>query len=420
MNSQSATAGTASTATWPSTCSGSSEEASTALLSDRKRWARSARLWLVMSSITLIAIATRPSRSMIGVAFTADQRSSPVSRTRNRTTTSLRSPAASAVRPGSWSTGNGCPPSSSISKRSRIAGSGADSSSSLDSKPSSSTAASLANSSRPSGACAVTASATPLRMASSWSRASVASRRASCSSRSSSSRSLSARRRSVMSRTVPVNIGGSLSTMRLIASSTGNSLPSARMPVSSTRWPSRVDSPVSTVRRSARRWRSRRDGGHDQLRQLGADRLARRVPEHPLGGRVELEHAAAVVDRDHAVERRREHGGLARLARAHRAAGAQARGEVADQRPHRAQELEQARVRLALGAGEELDHPHAFPAAEHRERHAAVQPGALRRLAAQEVARCNRVLDEGSACRCPRPARAGRARAGTRAGSRRR
>ena len=46
MNSQSATAGTASTATWPSTCSGSSDEDSTAVLSDRKRWARSARLWL--------------------------------------------------------------------------------------------------------------------------------------------------------------------------------------------------------------------------------------------------------------------------------------------------------------------------------------------------------------------------------------
>src|ERR687895_1520524 len=101
----------------------------------------------------------------------------------------------------------------------------------------------------------------PRRMASSWSRAWVASTRATCSRRSSSSRSRSALRRAVMSRTVPVNMGGSVPAIALMASSTGNSLPSARMPVSSTRWPSSVDSPVSTTRRSAARWRSRRLAG---------------------------------------------------------------------------------------------------------------------------------------------------------------
>ena len=54
-----------------------------------------------------------------------------------------------------------------------------------------------------------------------------------------------------MSRTVPVNIGGSAPAIRLIASSTGNSLPSARIPVSSTRFPSSLPSPVATKRRSA-------------------------------------------------------------------------------------------------------------------------------------------------------------------------
>ena len=48
-----------------------------------------------------------------------------------------------------------------------------------------------------------------------------------------------------MSRIVPVNIGGSASAMRFTASSTGNSSPSARMPVSSRRWPRIVLSPVS-------------------------------------------------------------------------------------------------------------------------------------------------------------------------------
>ncbi len=86
-------------------------------------------------------------------------------------------PSTSARRPGSSSSGNGLPCSSRISKRAMISAGAADSSASLESKPSSSTAASLANSSLPSGAWAVTASATPLRMASSWSRACRASTR---------------------------------------------------------------------------------------------------------------------------------------------------------------------------------------------------------------------------------------------------
>ncbi len=58
------------------------------------------------------------------------------------------------------------------SKRSMIDAVGALRSASVDSNPSTATAASFANRSRPSGACAVTASATPWRIASSWTRAS--------------------------------------------------------------------------------------------------------------------------------------------------------------------------------------------------------------------------------------------------------
>ena len=98
-------------------------------------------------------------------------------------------------------------------------------------------------------------------MASSWSRVSLALLLASCSSWSSCSRSSSARLRSLMSRIVPVNIGGSAPSTRVMASSTGISVPSACMPVSSTRRPIRTDSPVSTVRRRAARWASRYLGG---------------------------------------------------------------------------------------------------------------------------------------------------------------
>ena len=48
----------------------------------------------------------------------------------------------------------------------------------------------------------------------------------------------------------------------------------------------------------------------DQLRHLLADDLVGPVPEDPLGGGVELEHAAPVVDGDDAVEGGVEDGGV--------------------------------------------------------------------------------------------------------------
>jgi hypothetical protein len=80
---------------------------------------------------------------------------------------SATSSPASARRPGSSSTGNGRPASSKISKRAMISDGEALRRASLESKPSNVTAASLANRSRPSGVCAVTASATPRSIASS-------------------------------------------------------------------------------------------------------------------------------------------------------------------------------------------------------------------------------------------------------------
>jgi len=60
-------------------------------------------------------------------------------------------------------------------------------------------------------------------------------------SRSSASACL----RSVMSRRYPVNVGGPGTSMRVIVSSTGNSLPSERIPVISTRRSSTGPLPVT-------------------------------------------------------------------------------------------------------------------------------------------------------------------------------
>ena len=74
-------------------------------------------------------------------------------------------------------------------------------------------------------------------------------------------RSSSTRRRSVMSRTKPVKAGGSLPGTRLIASSTGNSVPSARIAVISTRRPSIVVAPVARWRAKPSWCRARSAGG---------------------------------------------------------------------------------------------------------------------------------------------------------------
>ena len=71
----------------------------------------------------------------------------------------------------------------------------------------------------------------------------------------------SARLRSVMSRTKPVNIAGPSRLTLVIANSTGNSLPSARMAIISTRLPSIVAWPPARKRSRPRRCLSRSEGG---------------------------------------------------------------------------------------------------------------------------------------------------------------
>ena len=93
-----------------------------------------------------------------------------------------------------------------------------------------------------------------------------------------------------------------------IASSTGNSLPSARIPASSIRRP-RIGphrSPTAEQRVAVTLQRGR----YHQVGQLLADGCPGGLAEDPLGCGVELENPALVVDGDHAVQRRIEHRAL--------------------------------------------------------------------------------------------------------------
>ena len=74
----------------------------------------------------------------------------------------------------------------------------------------------------------------------------VATRRSAACCSTSARSSCSSRLRSVTSRRKPVNSGGPLSCGRVIAISTGNSLPSARIAGSSTGCPTIRDWPVVT------------------------------------------------------------------------------------------------------------------------------------------------------------------------------
>ena len=76
-------------------------------------------------------------------------------------------------------------------------------------------------------------------------------------------------------------------------------------------------------------------GRHDQLGHVLPDHLTGAVAEGALGGRVEVDHAALVVHRDHRVERRVEHGLVAGLLRSQllgRRGGAAGSGRSAGRR----------------------------------------------------------------------------------------
>src|SRR5215204_4209445 len=105
-------------------------------------------------------------------------------------------------------------------------------------------------------------------------------------------------------------MGGSIPGTRVTVTSMGKVEPSLPMAVSSNRR-SRISLCFASRRgSSSSRYRSRRSGGNDEIDELGAERLLGGVAERPLGGPVELENAAATVDRHHAIERPVQDGGL--------------------------------------------------------------------------------------------------------------
>ena len=93
---------------------------------------------------------------------------------------------------------------------------------------------------------------------------------------------------------------------RLMASSAGNTVPSERIASTSMRRPSSVPAPsagpsaVQRVERLPVRIAER--GRDDQLGELPAEHVLPAVAERLLGGAVELEHEAVVIDGDHRVE----------------------------------------------------------------------------------------------------------------------
>src|SRR5213078_2065116 len=101
--------------------------------------------------------------------------------------------------------------------------------------------------------------------------------------------------------------------------------------------------------------KARRD---DHLDHLAADDLVGLVPEGPLGGRVEFEHAPVVVDRDDAIERRLEDRSMPRLSLAHRSLGAAALDELADLAAEALGRRQELVVGLLEAARHELDRAH--------------------------------------------------------------
>src|ERR671915_40623 len=116
-------------------------------------------------------------------------------------------------------------------------------------------------------------------------------------------------------------------------------------------------------------------GRDDQLGQLAADHLVGAVAEGLLDRAVDLDDAALVVHRDDAVERRVEDRGLARVALAQALLGAPALDALADAVAEARHRGEQAGVRLAALAGEELDRAEDPRRALDREAERGPQPG---------------------------------------------
>jgi hypothetical protein len=111
-----------------------------------------------------------------------------------------------------------------------------------------------------------------------------------------------------------VNDGGPSSGMRVIASSVGNSLPSARTAVISIRFPEHPRLTRGQVAGESLPVAFSKGRRNDDVGQLLTQDLVPAVAEGALRGGIDFGDATFVVDRHDAFERRVQDGGLARLA----------------------------------------------------------------------------------------------------------
>ena len=200
-----------------------------------------------------------------------------------------------------------------------------------------------------------------------------------------------------MSRTKPVNSEGwpSSDSMAVIDSSIGNSLPSARSAVSSSRWPRRRGSAPSARRRSAPRCASRSDSGMTSAAISFPSVSSREYPNSrsadglnsttlPLAS-IEITASSAVSKID----------SLDRLVLARVLFRLLQLDVLAQLAAESAQQAEQLRVRGPQVARVELGRSDHAVLADHRERERARQPRLARDLRAQVALVAADVLGPG-------------------------
>src|SRR5262249_14778068 len=134
---------------------------------------------------------------------------------------------------------------------------------------------------------------------------------------------------------------------------------------------------------------------NDQLGHLATDHFFRAVAERVLGGRVELEDSALVVDRDDAVERGVEDSGVTCLPLARRLLGTTSLDEVTDLASERLHCREELVVRDARLAREELDRTRHAARCSNRKTEPGLEACRDRSMGAREVRVCAYVSDPG-------------------------
>ena len=219
--------------------------------------------------------------------------------------------------------------------------------------------------------------ASPARLAAARSRSMNAVRfrdcvRPSCAARNDSCSSILFC--AVMSRRNPVNIGGPAEGIREMDSSTGNSVPSARIAVVSKRRSIAAGGSRGEVARQALPVRGAQIDRDDQLGHVPAHDLRPLVAERSLRRRVEFDDAPAMIDGDDAVEHGLEHPGLPGFALRDLLLDFLSREELADLGADRREHLKQVGVRLAIRSAEELEHAEEVAARGDRKRERPVQP----------------------------------------------